>query len=98
MRIIAALTAVACLLPLAIGSGAADGRGAQASGSATVGIKHFKYQPTALVIRKGTKVVFANHDRVAHTATRRGSFSTGRIRPGHAVAVRFTRRGKYGFF
>jgi len=41
--------------------------------------------------------VFANRDRVAHTATRRGSFNTGRIRPGHAVAVRFSRRGVYAF-
>ncbi len=41
--------------------------------------------------------MFGNRDRVAHTATRRGSFNTGRIRPGRSVAVRFSRRGVYAF-
>jgi plastocyanin len=65
--------------------------------TATVGIRGFAYRPGALTVGRGTKVVFANHDSVAHTATRGGSFSTGRIRPGRSVAVRFTQRGVYRY-
>jgi plastocyanin len=98
MKSMAALAALVLLLVLGISSGAADGRGAQASGAARVGIANFKYHPPTIVIRRGGKVVFSNHDGVAHTASRRGGFDTGRIRPGHSVAVRFGRRGTYGYF
>jgi plastocyanin len=79
---------------VAAGSGAQASRGTRR----TVDISHFKYHPATVTISRGTKVDFSNSSRVAHTATRRGSFDTGRIRPGHAVAVRFTRRGTFGYF
>ncbi|HET6570927.1 MAG TPA: cupredoxin domain-containing protein [Solirubrobacterales bacterium] len=62
-----------------------------------VEIEDFAFHPHALRVRRGAKVVFANRDRLAHTATRRGSFNTGRIQPGHSMAVRFARRGVYAF-
>ena len=34
---------------------------------------------------------------VKHTATRRGSFDTGKIKPGHSVAMRFSAAGTYGY-
>jgi plastocyanin len=66
-------------------------------GTATVGIRNFAYRPAGLTVNPGTKVVFANRDSVAHTATRGGSFSTGRIRPGRSVAVRFSQKGTYRY-
>jgi plastocyanin len=65
--------------------------------TAKVGIRGFAYRPSALSVEEGTKVVFANRDSVAHTATRRGSFSTGRIRPGRSAAIRFGERGVYRY-
>jgi plastocyanin len=98
MKAMIALPALVCALVLGLASGAANGSGALASGSRTVVIKSFKYHPPTLFVGRGTKVVFSNSDRVAHTATHRGVFSTGRIAPGHAVAVRFGRRGSYSYF
>ncbi|HEX7058495.1 MAG TPA: plastocyanin/azurin family copper-binding protein [Solirubrobacterales bacterium] len=65
--------------------------------AAGVGIRSFAYHPQKLSIEEGTRVVFANRDSVAHTATRRGSFSTGKIRPGRSVAIRFGERGVYRY-
>jgi plastocyanin len=42
-------------------------------------------------------VVWINLDHAAHTATRRGSFDTGRIKNGKAVAVKFNSRGTYRY-
>ena len=65
--------------------------------TAGVGIRSFAYHPSALSVEEGTKVVFSNRDSVAHTATRRGSFSTGKIRPGRSAAIRFGERGVYRY-
>jgi plastocyanin len=76
---------------------AAAGPTAQASGTATVDINHFAYHPPTLTIAAGSSVAFSNTSRVTHTATRNGSFTTGRIKPGGSVVVRFTRRGVYSY-
>jgi plastocyanin len=103
----AAITLAAVVTALAIGL--ATSAWAPASGksshserwflqsTATVGIRSFAYHPSALSVEEGTKVVFANRDSVAHTATRRGSFSTGKIRPGRSAAIRFGERGVYRY-
>lgn len=80
----------------AVGKGAGAAR-AQASGVKTVDIAHFAYHPRALTIGVGTRVAFTNSSRIAHTATRRGSFNTGHIRPGTAVVIRFTHRGSFTY-
>jgi plastocyanin len=92
-----AILALGALALLQLGQGSASGATATASRTKTVKIAHFAFSPTPLHVPKGTKVVFANHSSVAHTATRRGSFDTGKIKPGHAVAVRFGAAGTYGY-
>jgi plastocyanin len=82
---------------LLLGGGEAGAASATASRSATVAIKNFKFRPAAIQVAPGTRVIFANRSKLPHTATRRGSFDTGRIRPGKAVAVRFTAKGTYGY-
>jgi plastocyanin len=70
---------------------------AQASKTATVSIDHFKYRPAALTVARGTTVVFSNSARVAHTATDRGVFDSGRIKPGRSFSVRFGRKGTFAY-
>jgi plastocyanin len=99
---IPALAAAALVVALTAGaltpaSGHGHRRAHRRARAVRVGISDFAFHPHALRVRRGTKVVFANRDRVAHTATRRGSFNTGRIRPGHSATVRFSRRGVYAF-
>lgn len=96
--IVAAGAALAMLL-LTIGRGAPASAAptATASKSVSVSIKGFKYKPATVSIRAGDRVVWTNFDSVAHTATRGGSFTTGKIKPGRAVAVKFGARGTYRY-
>jgi plastocyanin len=101
-RVAAATVAVALAAALLAGPPAprAEGRGQperRRADAPRVEIDNFSFGPQTLRIARGTRVVFANRDRITHTATRRGSFDTGRIRPGHAVAVRFGRPGVYSY-
>lgn len=95
-------SAIAVLLAVTlVASAPAGGRGAQRAqrrpGTVRVNISDFAYHPKKLRVPRGTKIVFANRDSTAHTATRRGSFDTGRIRPGRSIAVRLRRAGVYAF-
>jgi plastocyanin len=92
-----AILALAILALAQLGQGSAAGATATASGTRTVAINHFKYSPTPLHVSNGTTVVFANNSKVKHTATRRGSFDTGKIKPGHSVSVRFGAAGTYSY-
>ena len=93
-----ALAVVAALLVLTIETGqSATPEQASASAQARVNISSFKFQPQSLSVAKGTRVVFANSSRVAHTATRGGSFDTGRIKAGNSVAVRFASKGTFKY-
>jgi len=93
---LAAALLAASLAPAA--GGGSPGAAATASGAgARVKIDDFAYHPRTLRIRRGTKVVFVNRDSAPHTATKRGSFDTGRIRRGGKAAVRFKRRGVYKY-
>jgi plastocyanin len=100
----AALLALAILvaLPLSAAAAAAGGGGgspgpAHSSASVRVGIHEFAFHPHTLTVARGTKVVFANGDPIAHTATSAGNFATGHIRPGHAVAVKFGQSGVFPY-
>ena len=42
-------------------------------------------------------MTFANRSKVAHTATREGSFDTGVIAPGESATVGFKRRGTFTY-
>ena len=96
--IVAAGAALALVL-LALGSdtGASAAPSATASRSVGVSIKGFEFKPGTIVINKGDRVVWTNFDSVKHTATRGGSFTTGKIKPGKSVAVRFGAKGTYRY-
>jgi plastocyanin len=97
----AAAVAVAAVLGLSLAGiggalASADG-GATASRAAGVKIAGFSYKPATLRVAKGTRVTFANNSNTAHTATRAGSFTTGRIKPGKAATIRFARKGTFAY-
>ncbi len=93
------LVAAALLLLAATAGSQASASDASASGSSTVTIKNFKFGPGTLRVAPGTRVVFSNAEsgKTKHTATRKGSFDTGKIKPGQAVAIRFTAPGTYAY-
>jgi len=94
-RIVASIVLAAALLTTQAAPAAAPS--ASASGAKTVSISHFQFHPHTLNIAKGGKVVFSNSSGTAHTATDAGAFDTGHIKPGHSVAVRFTRKGTFSY-
>lgn len=101
MKRIALCAALLCALLLGISQAApasSSGPARASSGSGvTVDISHFKFHPPTLRIRRGAQVVFSNSSSITHTATHRGSFDTGQIKPGQSVAVRFKRRGTFAY-
>jgi plastocyanin len=95
---VVALVTAAALSALAIGAGQrASAAGATSSGSAKVRMEHLKFKPAAISVARGTRVVFSNASKVTHNATLKGSFATGNIKPGKAVAVKFTAGGTYRY-
>jgi plastocyanin len=100
LAIAGAILALAALALVALSrdtASAAGGGEATASRTATVTMAHLSFSPTPLHVAKGTTVVFSNNSHVKHTATERGSFDTGKIRPGKAVSIRFTAPGTYAY-
>jgi plastocyanin len=89
--------AAAAVLLIAGDRGATAGTTAAASGAKTVGIANFAFHPGTLRVKRGARVAFTNSSNVAHTATRAGSFDTGRIKPGKSVAVSFDRKGTFAY-
>lgn len=79
------------------GGATAAGETAQASRTATVTIPGFSFKPATVTIARGSKVRFSNASGTAHTATRAGSFDTGRIKPGKAATVQFNRKGSFAY-
>jgi plastocyanin len=95
-RIVASLAFVGVLAASQAARAAAPGP-ATASGDKTVDISHFEFHPPTLNVAKGTRVVFSNSSSTAHTATDKGAFDSGRIKPGHSFAVRFARKGTFSY-
>ena len=95
-RIVACLALAVALLATQAAPAAQSGF-AQTSRAKTVNINHFKFHPPALEVAKGTKVVFSNSADVAHTATDRGVFDSGRIKPGESFSVRFEQKGTFRY-
>ncbi|MET0557929.1 MAG: cupredoxin domain-containing protein [Solirubrobacterales bacterium] len=80
------------------GALASDGGGATASRAGkSVDIDNFAYHPPTLRVVKGATVSFVNSSSTAHTATKAGAFSTGKIQPGKSVAVRFAQKGTFAY-
>lgn len=88
---------VAVLAVAALQGGSASGATATASGARSVDIDHFAFHPPTLRIKRGGTVDFTNSSEVVHTATRGGSFDTGRIKPGKTRVVEFSRAGIYAY-
>ncbi|HEX5525623.1 MAG TPA: plastocyanin/azurin family copper-binding protein [Solirubrobacterales bacterium] len=91
------LVATATVLLIAGDKGSASGATATASGAKQVDIDHFAFHPPTLTVKQGARVAFVNSSRVAHTATRAGSFNTGHIKPGTSVVVRFEHKGTFSY-
>ena len=99
----AAIAAVVCLLAtallLVLGSGPASS--APERDGEQVGDRHD--QGLQVQARhdqhfaRATASSGSNRDGAAHTATRGGSFDTGKIKPGKAVAVKFSSKGTYRY-
>jgi plastocyanin len=88
------------LLASAAASAVGGGREQRAplrADTARVDIHEFAFHPHKLTVTRGTKVVFANSDSTAHTATSAGNFATGHIRPGHSAAVKFKHSGVFAY-
>lgn len=79
------------------GGAASAEESAQASRTATVTIPAFKFQPATVTIPRGSKIRFSNTSGTAHTATRSGSFDTGRIKSGKAATVQFSAKGSFPY-
>ncbi len=93
---IVALTALLLLVTGGAFSAPASGT-ATASRTVTVSMKNFFFAPKNVSISPGDRVVWSNVSNKKHTATKGGSFDTGRIKPGAAAAVKFNGRGTYRY-
>lgn len=96
MAALAAVLAVSVVAPAAGQSSFGDR--AYRRGSARIDIRNFAYGPHTLSVTRGATVVFVNRDGAPHDAKKKGGFSTGLIRPHHAAALRFGRRGVYKYY
>jgi plastocyanin len=97
-RIVALLVPVlAAALLITQAALAAQHGPAQASKAKAVDISHFEFHPPTLSVAKGTRVVFSNSSGTAHTATDRGAFNSGQIKPGESFAVRFEQKGTFRY-
>jgi plastocyanin len=70
---------------------------AEASAAKKVDISHFEFHPPRLEVAKGTRVTFSNSSGTVHTATDKGVFDSGQIKPGHSFAVRFEQKGTFSY-
>jgi plastocyanin len=70
---------------------------AQGGATKTVSIHDFAFHPGTLTVPKGSQVTFSNTDTIAHTATDKGVFDSGRIKPGHSFTVRFKQKGTFSY-
>jgi plastocyanin len=95
-RIIACLVLAVALFASQAAPAAQSGA-AQASKAKTVDISHFEFHPPTLSVARGTRVVFSNSSGTAHTATDKGVFDSGRIKPGNTFGVRFEQKGTFRY-
>ncbi len=93
---VAAMVMVASLIGIHDALARPGGK-AEASRATAVDINHFAFHPPTLHIAKGGSVAFTNSSKITHTATRRGSFNTGRIKPGTTVVVKFSQKGTFAY-
>jgi plastocyanin len=65
----------------------------------TVAMENFVFSPKNLQVKKGTKVVFVNHDSAKHTVTSdTGKFDSGDIGPGQSYQLQFDTPGQFPYY
>ena len=96
-RFSACAVVLTALFATQVAAASESGPVAEASKAKKVDISHFEFHPPTLSVGKGTRVVFSNSSGTAHTATDKGEFDTGRIKPGHSVAVGFGQKGTFSY-
>lgn len=94
-----ATVGVAAMMLVVLGAALAGGALAHKRAAATpVAITQaFKYRPGTLHVKAGAKVKFQNESSYTHTATDKGTFDTGHIKPGASKLVKFAKKGTYVF-
>jgi plastocyanin len=65
----------------------------------TVAMDNFAFDPKTLQVKKGTTVVFVNHDSAKHTVTSdSGKFDSGDIDPGGSYQFTFNETGQFPYY
>jgi plastocyanin len=90
---------VVMVMGLALAAGTLAGAAVPAKAKAgTVTIKNFKFSPTPLKVKAGTKVTVKNADSATHTFTAdKGAFNTGDIESGSSDRVTIKKPGTYAY-
>jgi plastocyanin len=91
VAVIAAVGCSASSTPPATPGGSSSAPAAT-TGSTTVTIKNFTFEPASVTIKVGESVEFKNEDSVAHTVTGT-SFDSGEIAPGASFFQKFDTAG-----
>jgi plastocyanin len=71
---------------------------AEATTSATVGLRDDRFEPAALTVAPGTTVRWMNHGQHKHTVTSTaGHWDSGDLGPGQVYSATFTKPGTYEY-
>jgi plastocyanin len=96
-RTVVLLALTATLALGALGGGVVAAAGAGTAKTPVVINEEFKYRPGTFHVKAGTKVDFLNESSYTHTATDKGVFDTGKIKPGASKLVTLKKKGTYVF-
>lgn len=96
-RTVVLLALTATLALSALGGGIVAAAGAGTTKTPVVINEEFKYRPGTFHVKAGTKVDFLNESSYTHTATDKGVFDTGKIKPGASKLVTLKKKGTYVF-
>src|SRR5262245_9303123 len=67
--------------------------------SAAISVQEFKFAPSVLTVRVGTRVTWTNHDEETHTVTSAtGAFASAGLGHEEGFSETFTRSGRYEYF
>jgi plastocyanin len=95
LLVVAALTSACGPEPKKAGGG---GKSASASGSTTVHVKNFSFDPQNLTVTKGTKVTWVFEDSTDHNVKALDkTFGSKDLKSGGTYAFTLTKPGKYSY-
>ena len=97
MRSVAAVVAVIAV-GLTLALGARPGLAVAAPNAHTVTIKSFKFSPSPLKVKAGSKITVKNADSTTHTFTaNNGAFDTGDVASGSSASVTIKKPGTFAY-